>query len=190
MFKSTEKSVLETTQGWTKDALRRAYRQYVEAMCRKRAGSQLSKEAFWGYLSQPSVRVFRYNGSYIFGQLGGGIFKVSHFAPATMRGGVDAVQALLSTDQACVLAVPKDMALMLERLGHEDQGTVQMDFRGESMDKHLFSNNRPLAMELRVKSYAVRTGEATLEQFHRLLDVASLCWAEARYGWVEHMECV
>jgi len=175
-------TTIESTRGWQREAFRRAYNQYATAMRRRRPGSELPEGAFVSYV-QSRARVFRHAGSYIFGQLAGGIFKVTHFAPKSLRGGVEAVKALLDSEQATVLAVTADMAGMLEKLGYACVAVLPSNFRGEEVDKHLFTNNPALRAELRNKMRQIEGGFATAYDFSYLLDCASLDWAERKFGW-------
>ncbi|MEM4360349.1 MAG: hypothetical protein QXT45_07465 [Candidatus Bilamarchaeaceae archaeon] len=87
---------------------------------------------------------------FVVGRFVGRTFVASHFAPQTMKGGVDVLTDLLHIDTPVVFAVPETLADQLERIGYRrGQIIVPMFFRGNVVYKHILANNAVSSRDLR-----------------------------------------
>ena len=111
-----------------------AYRQSMDV---RRPGSALGHNSFGWYTRRGYG--FVYGESAVFGQIDqDGRFCVSHFCPASKRQGRDLLIALRQCGHDVGLAVTRDMAGMLAKLGYQEVGTTMLPFRGEMVEKVVF----------------------------------------------------
>ena len=115
---------------------------YRASMDKRRPGSALSQNRFGWYLRHRCMVYASQKGSAIVGQWRNETLMVSHFAPVGQRDGVELLKKLAADKSVKALfAVTEDMVGMLERLGFKNlQHTENMDFRGQIVLKHIFSN--------------------------------------------------
>ena len=142
-------------------------------MDRRRPGSALDVDSFWYYTRREDVYVYQTGLSYVIGQFVGGIFKPSHFAPASIREGVRLFEELLSYDNV-VLAVTSDLGSMLSRLGYVGHLQVPMYFREQLVIKEVYATSEEL-FELLLDAYnrAMAGEEISMESivFQDAIDV-------------------
>lgn len=135
----------------------RIWKQYKTAMLRPDDPTKKARGLF-GFIEQIKhgkagmpIKIFKYKDSYILGMLrmisggnGGGMalfFWPAYFAPATMREGYEAV-ANLSQYNNIIFTVTDDLSKMLRKLGlYEMPDKFKMKFRGNLVDKELFSTS-------------------------------------------------
>lgn len=120
------------------------WRTYATAMDRRRPGSALGHNAF-GRFTSKGMAYISARGSALLGQLnefeGRPVFCVSHNAPATHRDMVGLLKKLSKdTTTPTALAVTEDLAGMLQRIGFRYAGTAPSSFRGELVEKQIFTN--------------------------------------------------
>ena len=70
---------------------------------------------------------------------GGGI-KVSHFAPNTMRGGMQQIKSLANIDQPVLFTVTDDLEPMLSKLNYKQLGSIPQFFDGDIVQKTIMLN--------------------------------------------------
>lgn len=90
------------------------YEQYAKAMARRRPEHVRGE---WIADSFPGRPFIRHGKNFIIGYERKGVFFPSHFAPATMKGGVAAIQKAKATDS--VFAVTPDLGDNLKRVGYK-----------------------------------------------------------------------
>lgn len=120
------------------------YRQYKNAMGRRRPGSVLEDYRFYYYITERAM-CFNYGNSYIFGNFSNGYFKVSHFAPASMREGYEMLKEISKYDNV-IFTVTSDLAPMLKKIGFygNDNAKIMMFFRNELVNKQIYTTDREL----------------------------------------------
>lgn len=85
--------------------------------------------------------------SFLIGQQGeSGIFKPSHFAPETNRGGVELIKQAYNSSNPVLFAVTNDLSPMLSKIGYTKIGQAPQIFDGEIHMKDLMAN-RSLRLE-------------------------------------------
>lgn len=118
---------------------------YKSAMESRRVGCALEIDSFINHFSNG----FEYGtliafgnevDGYILGDITYNIFKPSHFAPKTKRGGYNLFKALKNED--VILFVTNDLASMLSKIGYYtfSNWTVPMWFRGEIVTKYIYTS--------------------------------------------------
>lgn len=113
-----------------------AWANYRAAMDKRRPGSALDREAFESYV-EGGAAVVAYGETYVIGQMDRGIFTPTHFSPAGLKAGIDAVKALREYRNVA-FAVTPDLYAMLVRLGyHGVPGRLTRVFRGAAVEKKL-----------------------------------------------------
>lgn len=124
--------------------LSQIYRQYRDAMGRRRPDSVLEDYRFYYYITQRAM-CFNYGNSYLFGQFSNGYFKVSHFAPASMREGYEMLKEISKYDNV-IFTVTSDLAPMLKKIGFygNDNAKIMMFFRNELVNKQIYTTDREL----------------------------------------------
>lgn len=70
----------------------------------------------------------------------GELKMISHFAPETLRGGKETVEAALYADDPIGFAVTDDLAPMLEKIGYTKVGDIPQRFNGELVNKQVYVN--------------------------------------------------
>lgn len=105
--------------------------QYEAAMTRRR--SYVCDLA--NHIYNCDVRIHRYRRSYLVGYENEGVFIISHFAPYSMREGVEMMKRL----GMAVAAVTPDLSGMLQKCGWSYHGTIPQWFAGEICKKDLWS---------------------------------------------------
>lgn len=123
---------------------------YADSMKKRQPDSVLPLLSFTKYIvySGFPVYIFDHNDSYIIGQLREGRFRVSHFAPSSLREGVAALKELLKFDNI-VIAVTEDLKPMLIKLGGLYSGIViPTFFRGEYVQKHIIATDEATLEEM------------------------------------------
>lgn len=70
----------------------------------------------------------------------GELKMITHFAPETLRGGVETVKEALYAPDPIGFAVTDDLAPMLEKIGYIKVGNVPQYFAGEVVNKTVFVN--------------------------------------------------
>jgi hypothetical protein len=131
------------------------WKQYANAMGRRRPDSILDFWSFFNYLYRcDEAYIFNYEGNYIIGQYSNNFFKVSHFAPKTMRGGVDTLKELMSYNNI-VLTVTEDLTDMLTKLGYlsDEKLVIPMFFRDQIVNKKVFTTNPNLIAKAMVEFF-------------------------------------
>ena len=120
------------------------YKQYADSMARRRPDSVLEEYRFISYIMNYAL-CFNYKDSYVFGQFSNGYFKVSHFAPSTMREGYEMLRELSTFDNV-IFSVTDDLSPMLERIGFygNDKAKIMMFFRDELVNKQIYTTDREL----------------------------------------------
>ena len=84
------------------------------------------------------------NGSYLIGNKAKSESKVfigSHFAPKSLRGGINLLKTIKETNLIVLLAVTDGLADMLERLGYVYILDVPQFFDGELVMKHVYCSS-------------------------------------------------
>jgi len=115
----------------------KAWEWYKNAMGRKRPHSVLRKSQFVLHgLFHSHVKDCGKNGIILYQDYG--TFKVpSHFAPTSLRNGVEMMRELLILGEY-VLFIPEDLMLMAKKIGYKVLPiTVPAEFRGEIMKKFI-----------------------------------------------------
>jgi len=126
------------------------WRQYAVAMSRRRPDSVLPMDNLRSYLRRPDVAIIGHDGSFIIGQMSGGVYHPTHFAPRGPKSSVELLRNLRS--KPVLWAVTPDLAGMLRRLGYKPAGVARCDFRGKKMTKIiLVSSYRVLWLETKPK---------------------------------------
>jgi len=136
------------------------YRKYVNAMSRRRPDDVASIYRFYSAISRYSGRVFNYKDSYVVGRAQQGFFVVSHFAPASLREGMEMLSKLFEFDNIIVLPT-EDLAGMLERLNiyyKENDITVPMVFRDKLVNKRIFTTNKSLYDKIKTSEDIMNLG--------------------------------
>ena len=134
--------------------------QYAKSMSRKRKNSVLPFENFNNYLNNDSIYYFKYNDNYIIGQYYNGFFKPSHFAPSSIRGGVDVIKEIIKYDNI-IFAVTDDLSDMLIKMDlySDPNGTIPMIFREMLVQKHIITTNMDVLIEILDKLEKVKNNE-------------------------------
>lgn len=70
----------------------------------------------------------------------GELKMITHFAPETLRGGKETVEAALYAQDPIGFAVTEDLAPMLEKIGYTKVGEIPSQFNGEVVNKHVYVN--------------------------------------------------
>ncbi len=110
--------------------------QYANAMAKRRPDSVLSIERFEYYIKN-YAGMFKYKDSYIFGQKINDFFIPSHFAPNSMREGIEMLKDLKRYDNI-IFVVTEDLAIMLKKLGYKQlPHTVKKNFNDTIVDKKI-----------------------------------------------------
>ena len=124
--------------------LQTIYSQYKNAMGRRRPESVLEDYKFFNYILNHAL-CFNYGDSYIFGQYNNGYFKVSHFAPSTMREGYEMLKELSTFDNV-IFTVTDDLSPMLQKIGlyGNHKAVISMFFRNELVQKQIYTSDREL----------------------------------------------
>ena len=132
------------------------WKQYKTAMLKPDDPTKKAR-GFFGFVNQIKygkagmpIRIFKYNDSYILGMIrtfnfGSGdhalFFWPAYFAPSTMREGYMAIAELCKYDNI-IFTVTDDIAKMLKKLGlYEMPDKFKMKFRGQLVDKELYSTS-------------------------------------------------
>ena len=115
---------------------------YKNAMERNRPDSALSLDRFANYLNSGTLLLFENNESYIIGKYSNGFFKPSHFAPKSIREGIEIIKELIKYDNI-VFTVTDDLKDMLDKLGaySNDNLVISMIFRDMLVKKHVVLTN-------------------------------------------------
>lgn len=147
MFKEEAQNILESLdydEEPDKDnILYKLWDRYYKAMSRRLPDSGLGLYNFVNYIvfSDYPVYIFKHNKSYIIGQFDRGYFKPSHFAPNSLRDGVDAIKELIKFNNI-IFAVTDVLADMLIKMGSYYNGMVfPMYFRDKFVDKHIVATD-------------------------------------------------
>ena len=133
------------------------WKQYKTAMLKPNDPTKKARGLF-GFIEQIKhgkagmpIRIFKYKDSYILGMLrmisagnGSGpalFFWPAYFAPSTMREGYEAI-VNLSQYNNVIFTVTDDLSKMLRKIGlYEMPDKFKMRFRGNLVDKELFSTS-------------------------------------------------
>lgn len=128
----------------------KVWSQYAAAMSRRRDTlspfHNIVGHIYKGYVTgDATFKLFSYKDSFILGRFRGNIFTPSHFAPKTLREGIETLRALFRFDNIIVLPT-EDLVPMLEKLGlYYAKGLdIPMNFRGTTVNKKLFTTNKNL----------------------------------------------
>ena len=133
----------------TKDTVfNEIYQQYYKSMGRRRDGSQLDIISFFKYLDNYAY-IYVFNDSYLIGQMQNGLFHISHFAPKSLRGGMDILNDIASYNNI-VFAVTDDLGPMLQKIGlyGDSKAVVPMFFRNMLVLKHIYTTDKRLINSL------------------------------------------
>jgi hypothetical protein len=120
----------------------RIWKQYADAMSRRRPDSVLPFENFYYYVISGPAEVFEYEGNYLIGQFRKNLFMVSHFAPKTLRGGMECLREIMGYNNI-IFTVTDDLKDMLLKLGiyGNEKASISMFFRGELVKKNILTTN-------------------------------------------------
>lgn len=134
--------------------------QYAKSMSRRREDSVLPFENFNNYLRNDNVYYFTYNDNFIIGQYYNGFFKPSHFAPSSIRGGVDVIKEIIKYDNI-IFAVTNDLSDMLIKMDlySDPNGTIPMVFREMLVQKNIITTNIDVLAEILEKLEKVKNGD-------------------------------
>jgi hypothetical protein len=112
------------------------WNQYANAMAKRRPDSVLPIERFEYYIMN-YAGMFKYKDSYIFGRKINDFFIPSHFAPKSMKEGVEMLKDLKKYDNI-IFVVTEDLASMLKKLGYKQlPHTVKKNFNNVLTDKKI-----------------------------------------------------
>jgi len=126
------------------------WKNYVKALERKRAGTELSIFRFAAmFLDNDDVECFIVDDSVIIGRYNNGFFKPTHFAPINLKGGVNAIRELIKYDNI-VFAVTSDLAEMLIKMGayFDPKLQIPMIFRDMFVTKKIIFTNPDIMSEV------------------------------------------
>ena len=114
------------------------WKRYARSMRRRRPGSELDHNSF-GRHCRRSCAFMAEDGSVVFGETRNEVFFISHFCPASRRGGVNLLKELAKNSRVPVVAaVTADLTSMLERCGFSNTGLkVPQWFRGTEVEKNV-----------------------------------------------------
>ena len=114
------------------------WKRYAKSMRRRRPGSELDHNSF-GRHCRKSYAFMAEDGSIVFGQLRDEVFFISHFCPASRRGGANLLKELSRNGRMSVVAaVTADLIKMLEKCGFSNTGMkVPQWFRGAEVEKFI-----------------------------------------------------
>ena len=140
-YEGTEKI---TAKEWFKSSywMFKIWLNYAKAMSRNKPDSVLYITNFFYYANQPNVYYFEYKGNFVIGQINKGLFTPTHFAPDSLRGGVELIKELKKYDNV-VFAVTEDLSKMLIKAGFKTIPFSKhlVDFRGKDVMKTLLGSN-------------------------------------------------
>lgn len=92
------------------------------------------------HIYYPSTRVWAYKRSYLVGYEHEGYFIVSHFAPFSLREGMEMMREIASSYSKIIIAVPFKQARMMIKCGFEWIGTTHQIFKRRSYQKYVFTS--------------------------------------------------
>jgi hypothetical protein len=116
---------------------------YAQAMRRRRPESILDEDRFIRHVQRDDTHALRHGRSVIFGGLNEGVFMPSHFAPSSIREGVELFKKLGEGCLPVVLCVTEDLVAMAEKSGFTDTGIqFPVSWRDEIHVKHVLANTR------------------------------------------------
>lgn len=115
---------------------------YRNAMDRKRPGNSLNLCGFYGYITDGAT-VFKYKNSYVLGLFSNGFYKPSHFAPSSIREGMEMIEELCKYNNI-IFTVTSDLTQMLTKLGAYTDSSFNfpMIFRNEISFKNIVTTNK------------------------------------------------
>lgn len=130
-----------------------AYENYARAMSRRRPDSVLDSRSFYNYLDRDNVSAYvETTDKKITAVVGQTehvslddeqffIFKISHFAPATNRHGVDVLKKISKvTDKVIIFTVTEDLCDMLVGCGFVSTGiSFFVNWGGDAQEKFVFT---------------------------------------------------
>jgi hypothetical protein len=132
---------------------------YAKAMERNYPTGVIEYCRFVYYLNQSTTQIFQFEDNYIIGQFQNGFFKPSHFAPSSLKGGVNTIGELIKYDNI-VFAVTEELKIMLSKLGafSSEDLIFPMIFRDMIVNKHIVFTNPKIMAEI---LYKIQSHEIT-----------------------------
>lgn len=114
---------------------------YKNAMNRRREGNALNLCSFYDYIMY-NANVFNYKNSYILGNFSNGFYKPSHFAPTSIREGMEMIEELCKYNNI-IFTVTPDLTNMLKKMGAytDTSFSFPMIFRDELTIKNIVTTN-------------------------------------------------
>lgn len=136
----------------------RIYAEQIDAQYRKKIALHSDYHCdLWSHIYFGYGSVFKYKDSFLVGYLQEGVFIVSHFAPASMKQGVEMMRELANGYESICFAIPFFMAKQAIKLGFEWIGSTHQLFAGHACFKHVFVNKR-------MSDSTVRTIQSMIER--------------------------
>lgn len=112
--------------------------QYESAI--SRTSDYVNDHIYAHLCNQNGALVHRYKSSFVAGFKSEGIFILSHFAPYSLREGMEHLKVLQELPFKVLIAVPEYQAQMLIRLGFDFAGITYQFFGGELVEKQVLTN--------------------------------------------------
>ena len=110
--------------------------QYESAMTRRRSYVCDLDNHINSYYPGQKIYIHRYKESYLVGYKVGEVFIISHFAPFSLRQGMEMIRSL----GLAVAAVTPDLSTMLRRCGWQYCGQIPQEFDGEICMKDIWTS--------------------------------------------------
>lgn len=85
--------------------------------------------------------VYEDNGNYLVGTIKDNTFLISHFAPKSLRGGMEMLKGIKEGGLKVVLAVPSYQGNQLNKLGFKSVGQIPQYFDGDIVLKNVYAND-------------------------------------------------
>lgn len=140
---------------------------------------------------------FRYGENYIFGYPGSNLFVPSHFAPSTMKGGVELIKKIGNSKSPAVFSVTEDLSPMLEKSGFIKIGEHPQTFGGTVSNKHMMVNKATSVEDLlehakegQYDAYGMNLSPQGIEELLKLFNVKTYIGEGCKHYFSPEMENV
>lgn len=167
--------------------------QYANAMNRRRS------YLYYGFPQRMTETPygFRLGENYIFGYPGSNLFVPSHFAPSTMKGGVELIKKIGNSKNPAVFSVTEDLSPMLEKSGFIKIGEHPQIFGGTVSNKHIMVNKATSVEDLlehakegQYDNYGMNLSPQNIEELLKSFNVKTYIGEGSKHYFSPEMENV
>lgn len=88
------------------------------------------------------------------------VFALSHFAPSTLREGMELIRYLADFHQAIVMAVPLKQARQASRCGWQPLATTTQWFAGQYVTKYVLGNQKAAVKAVHIERACMQCRQA------------------------------